>query len=63
MRTGIAEDDEASENSGVIHYSNSEDAMSDADSFSPKGHVPSPDDWCLEDDIICGSMCTCGAES
>ena len=33
LRTGIAEDDEASENSDVIHYSNSEDAMSDVNSL------------------------------
>ena len=26
-----------------------------------KGHSPSPDCWCFEDDIIAGDICTCRA--
>ena len=58
LKTGTFTDD-ASENSDVICLD--EDAQSDAESFSSKGRVPSPDSWCFEDDIIAGDVCTCGA--
>ena len=51
----------ASENSDVICLA--EDAQSDAESFSSKGHLPSPDCWCFEDDIIAGDIFTYGAHN
>ena len=62
MKSGVSDEDKASENSDVIHYSG--DAMSDSENSSCESRVASPDchsEWCFEDDIICGDICTCGA--
>ena len=55
-------DDQMSENSDVIGVS--EDSLTDEDEFSSDEHAASSDsDWCLEDDILRCSECTCGAVS
>ena len=55
------EDDKASENSDDIEFS--ENSLSDADGSSEGGVASSESDWCFEDDIISGNVCTCGAIS
>ena len=62
QKSGVSEDDGGSDNSDVIYYS--EDSLSDAESISLKGSVPTPigdTSWCFEDDIISGNICMCGA--
>ena len=57
-----ADDDKASENSDVVQLS--DDPLSDvhvAEGSSELGVPSSDSDWCFEDDIISGSLCTCGA--
>ena len=64
MKSGVSDEDRASENSDVIHYSG--DAMSNSENSSCVSRVSSPDchsEWCFEDDIICVDICTCGAHS
>ena len=52
MKSGVFDEDRASENSDVIHYSG--DAMSDAESSSCESHVSNPDyhEWCFEDNNL-----------
>ena len=57
----VSEDNKGSENSDVIDYS--EDGMSDAASEDCFSSSECHSDWCFEDDIVCGNICTCGAES
>ena len=56
LKTGTSGDDDVSENSDVVCFY--EDAQLDAESFSSKGRVPSPDSWYFEDDIVAGDVCT-----
>ena len=52
----------ASDNNDVIYYS--EDSLSDTESISLKGSVPTPTgdtSWCFEDDIVGGNICMCRA--
>ena len=62
QRSNVSVDDRASVNNDVIHYS--EDSLSDTESVSLKGSVPTPTSdtsWCFEDDIVSGNICVCGA--
>ena len=61
QKSDVSVDDRASDNSDVIYYS--DHSLSDAESISLKGSVPTPTSdisWCFEDDIIKGNICMCG---
>lgn len=62
ISSGVKEDDTASENSDDVHSSPA--ALSDAEKISSECNVVIEDsEWCFEDDIISGNVCTCGAIS